>query len=200
MISSRLAVLVSGGGTNLQAIIDASRAGKMPDTTIAVVISDRENAYALERARLNGIPTVCISRGAEFENQLIAALESFDIRVVALAGFMSILSEAFVRKYADRILNIHPSLLPAFGGKGFYGLKPHEAALNRGVKITGATVHVVNEIPDGGRILRQKAVRVCANDTPETLQKRVMEKAEWVIYPKEINKFCKYKAKESAKG
>ncbi len=188
----RTAVLVSGGGTNLQAIIDKSAEGAIPSAEIVVVISDREGVYALERADKAGIPSEVVpfketGRG-EFERRLAAALESRGVEMIVLAGFMRILSADFTARYPNRILNIHPSLIPSFCGEGFYGLKVHKAALDYGVKVTGATVHFVNEIPDGGRIIMQKAVYIDDNDTPETLQKRVMREAEWVIYPEAIEK------------
>ena len=185
---ARVAVLVSGGGTNLQAIIDASAAGKIPHGEIALVISNKEGAYALERARAAGIARRVIlkkdlgSREA-FEDALSRALDGAGIDLIVLAGFMSILSPAFCAKYSGRIINVHPSLIPSFCGEGFYGLRVHEAALKKGVKVTGATVHFVNEIPDGGEIILQKAVRVYPHDTPEKLQLRVMKQAEWKILP-----------------
>ena len=181
-----MAVLVSGGGTNLQALIDAD----MPDATLALVISNVPGAYALERAKEAGIPAItCPSRGrtkAEFEAEVLSLLERNDIELIVLAGFMYILSEDFTRRYSRRILNIHPSLIPSFCGEGFYGLHVHEAALARGVKVTGATVHFVNEIPDGGEIILQKAVDICEGDTPELLQRRVMEQAEWILLPRAV--------------
>jgi phosphoribosylglycinamide formyltransferase-1 len=190
----KIAVLVSGGGTNLQALLDAERDGKIPSGTISLVISNNQNAYALERAEKAGVETAWISRkklGAEqFEQRLAETLESHEIGLVILAGFLCILSEAFTKQYPNRILNIHPSLIPSFCGAGFYGLRVHEAALARGVKITGATVHFVNEIPDGGEIILQKAVEVRPDDTPETLQRRVMEEAEWKLLPAAAEKVC----------
>lgn len=184
----RCAVLVSGGGTNLQALIDAQEAGAMPSVCLALVISNREGAYALRRAEAAGIPAALCVRGsagaAEWEENLLSLLGEHRIDLIVLAGFLSILSDDFVRRYPYRILNVHPSLIPAFCGKGFYGLRVHEAALARGVKVTGATVHFVNEIPDGGEIILQKAVRVKENDTPESLQRRVMEEAEWILLPR----------------
>lgn len=188
MSKAKVAVLVSGGGTNLQAIIDAAKAGKIPHGEIALVIANNAGAYALERAKQAGIPTrtvlkkECGSQEA-FEEAIVAALEQADIDLVVLAGFMSILSERFTARYERRILNVHPSLIPSFCGQGYYGLRVHEAALAKGVKVTGATVHFVNEIPDGGEILLQKAVDVLPGDTPETLQRRVMEQAEWLLLP-----------------
>lgn len=185
-MKTRIAVLVSGGGTNLQALIDAQlEAGE-----IVLVASSRAGVYALERAQKAGIPTVVIPKKgmtqAAFEAQLCAALTQYGVELIVLAGFLTILSEDFVRRYPRRILNIHPSLIPAFCGEGFYGLRVHEAALSRGVKLTGATVHFVNEIPDGGEIILQKAVAVEAGDTPETLQRRVMEQAEWQLLPQAV--------------
>ena len=181
------AVLVSGGGTNLQALIDRKKAGELPHADLCLVVSSNPGAYALERARAAGIKAVTVQRKGktqeEFEDGLLRALEENGIRLLVLAGFMSILSPRIIRKYPNAILNVHPSLIPAFCGKGYYGLKVHEAALQRGVKVTGATVHLVNEIPDGGPILAQKAVDVLPGDTPETLQKRVMTTCEWVLLP-----------------
>ncbi len=182
----RTAVLVSGGGTNLEALLAAEEHGLMPSVHIDLVVADRE-AYALERARNHGRKGVLIDRKAlgmrRFSEKLMETLRENGIQLVILAGFLSILPQSVVDGYRDRIINIHPSLIPSFCGKGFYGLKVHEAALERGVRITGATVHLVNEIPDGGRILIQKAVEVREGDTPEVLQKRVMEEAEWKILP-----------------
>ena len=191
----RVAVLVSGGGTNLQALIDAQARGALHSGRIALVVSSKPGAYALERAKKAGIPTVVCARKelgsqAAFENAIQAALTEHAIDVVVLAGFMSILSEAFTRRWPGRIVNVHPALIPSFCGKGMYGLKVHEAALARGVKVTGATVHLVNEVPDGGPILLQKAVEVLPGDTPETLQRRVMEQAEWVLLPQAVELLC----------
>ena len=188
MLKARIAVLVSGGGTNLQALIDAEKSGIIKSGTISLVVSNKADAYALERARLAGIPSVTLLKkelGSQeaFETTLIKLLEDEYIDLIVLAGFMSILSESFTRRFKDRIINVHPSLIPSFCGKGFYGLHVHEAALSYGVKVTGATVHFVNEIPDGGRIIAQKAVEVLPGDSPESLQKRVMEQAEWIILP-----------------
>ncbi len=188
MLRTRLAVFVSGGGTNLQALIDAQKEGKLKSGEIVLVISSSPRAYALERARINNIPSVVMQRKGfscqeEYEFQLRKVLREHNIQLIVLAGFMNILSESFTSCYPKRILNIHPSLIPSFCGKGFYGLKVHEAALSYGVKVTGATVHFVNEIPDGGEILLQKAVEVLSGDTPEILQRRVMEQAEWIILP-----------------
>ena len=186
---ARIAVLVSGGGTNLQALIDAEKAGRIKSGEIVLVVSNNRKAYALERAARAGIASAVVTKkecgSAEaFEEKLIEVLEQAGIEMIVLAGFMSILSERFTKRYKDRIINVHPALIPSFCGEGFYGLKVHEAALGYGVKVTGATVHYVNEIPDGGRIILQKAVAIRANDTPETLQRRVMEQAEWKILPR----------------
>lgn len=185
---ARIAVLVSGGGTNLQALIDAEKSGILHSGVICLVISNKAGAYALTRAGKNGIPTVTVLKkdaGSQraFEETIIRILEESRIDLIVLAGFMAILSESFTSRYDHRIINVHPSLIPSFCGAGYYGLKVHEAALQKGVKVTGATVHYVNEIPDGGEIIRQKAVKVYANDTPERLQKRVMRQAEWIILP-----------------
>ena len=185
---TKIAVLVSGGGTNLQALIDAQAAGKLPHGELAVVVSSNPTAYALERAKAAGIPAVVCSRkelGSQeaFEAAIGAALSEYGVRLIILAGFMSILSEDFTRRWPRRILNVHPSLIPSFCGKGMYGLKVNQAALEKGVKVTGATVHFVNEIPDGGEILLQRAVDIKQEDTPETLQRRVMEQAEWLLLP-----------------
>ena len=193
---ARTAILVSGGGTNLQAIIDAKKAGKIPNAELSLVVSNNPNAYAITRAEKANIPVsvVCMKDCAsrkEFEIKIIQALEAHKIDFIVLAGFMSILSEDFVRHYERRIINVHPSLIPSFCGKGFYGLKVHEAALEYGVKVTGATVHFVNEIPDGGEIILQKSVNIKKNDTPETLQRRVMEQAEWKILPRAVDVVAK---------
>ena len=184
---SRIAVLVSGGGTNLEHLLLAQEAGRIPHGKIVLTVSDSPGAYALKRAENHGIPGVCVPKKgvpqAEFEAALSKELAACRADMVILAGFLAILSPEFVRQWPDRILNIHPSLIPSFCGKGYYGLKVHEAALARGVKVTGATVHFVNEIPDGGRILLQKAVDILPGDTPEVLQRRVMEQAEWVLLP-----------------
>ena len=184
----RIAVLVSGGGTNLQALIDAQANGSLQSGEIALVVSNKPGAYALERAKRAGIETLTLTRtdcGSQegFETALMEALDSRSIGLIVLAGFMSILSASFTGHYENRMINIHPSLIPSFCGKGYYGLRVHEAALAYGVKVTGATVHYVNEVPDGGKILLQKAVSVEPGDTPETLQRRVMEQAEWRILP-----------------
>lgn len=187
MSRARIAVLVSGGGTNLEALLNAQEAGGIPHGEIVLVLSSAPGAYALERAKNHGVPGFAVPRKGvsqeEFEAGLTEKLTEYRADVIVLAGFLSILSGAFVGRWPDRILNIHPSLIPAFCGKGMYGLKVHEAALARGVKVTGATVHLVNEIPDGGRILLQKAVDILPGDTPEILQRRVMEQAEWVLLP-----------------
>ena len=184
----RIAVLVSGGGTNLQALIDAQANGSLQSGEIALVVSNKPGAYALERAKRAGLETLTLTRtdcGSQegFETALMEALDSRKIGLIVLAGFMSILSASFTGHYENRMINIHPSLIPSFCGKGYYGLRVHEAALAYGVKVTGATVHYVNEVPDGGKILLQKAVSVEPGDTPETLQRRVMEQAEWRILP-----------------
>ncbi len=193
---ARIAVLVSGGGTNLQAILDAAARGEIPDGEVAIVISDRAGAYALERAKKAGVPTLEINKKAcggqvAFEQKLIDALTINRIDLIVLAGFLSILTENFTTLYTRRIINVHPSLIPSFCGAGFYGLKVHQAALDRGVKVTGATVHFVNEIPDGGEIIAQKAVDILPGDTPEILQRRVMEQAEWIILPKAVETVSK---------
>lgn len=178
----RTAVLVSGGGTNLQALIDARRGGAMPHVELALVVSSSAGAYALERAKNAGIRAEYLEKTG-FEERLNSLLAEEGIGLIVLAGFLRILSADFTRRWAGRIINIHPSLIPSFCGSGFYGLRVHEAALARGVKLTGATVHFVNEIPDGGEIIAQRAVEVLPGDTPETLQRRVMERAEWIILP-----------------
>ena len=185
---TNIAVMVSGGGTNLQALIDAEKAGKIPHGQIRLVIASNDRAYALQRAEKENIPSVVIRHKdypvqEEFDQKIVDTLHEYQIDMVVLAGYLSILGPTMIRAYEDRIINIHPSLIPSFCGKGFYGLKVHEEALKRGVRVTGATVHLVNEIPDGGRILKQKAVEVKEGDTPETLQKRVMEQAEWILLP-----------------
>ena len=193
---ARIAVLVSGGGTNLQAILDASARGEIPDGEVTLVVSDRLGTYAMERAARAGILGLEINKKAcndqkAFEKKLVEALEKNRTDLIVLAGFLSILSEDFTSLYARRIINVHPSLIPSCCGAGFYGLKVHEAALARGVKVTGATVHFVNEIPDGGEIIAQKAVEILPEDTPETLQRRVMEQAEWIILPQSVEKISK---------
>lgn len=195
MSKIKIAVLVSGGGTNLQALIDAQKSGIIKNGEIALVISNKAEAYALKRAENAGIKTeIVIKNGAEdqqnFESKIMALLKRNGIELIVLAGFMAILSESFTSAYPKRIINVHPSLIPSFCGKGFYGLRVHEAALKYGVKVTGATVHFVNEIPDGGEIIMQKAVEIADGDTPEVLQKRVMEQAEWKILPAAVEKVC----------
>lgn len=193
---AKIAVLVSGGGTNLQALIDAEKSGIITSGEIELVISNKDGAYALTRAENANIKTYTVLRKAlgsqeNFENEIIRILDENKIDVIVLAGFMAILSEKFTSHYEKRILNVHPSLIPSFCGEGFYGLHVHEAALKKGVKVTGATVHFVNEIPDGGEIIMQKAVEIEDGDTPEILQKRVMENAEWIILPESTEKVCK---------
>ena len=195
MGKKRIAVLVSGGGTNLQALIDAQANGIIHSGEICLVISNNANAYALERAAKAGIATEVVLKkelGSQqaFEEKIKAYLSDYQIDIIVLAGFMSILSESFTSSYPKRILNVHPSLIPSFCGEGFYGLRVHQAALDYGVKVTGATVHFVNEIPDGGEIILQKAVDIQPEDTPETLQKRVMEQAEWKILPAAVEQVC----------
>ncbi len=192
---AKIAVMVSGGGTNLQALIDAQNSGIITSGKIELVISNNADAYALTRARNAGIKTFTVLKkqlGSQeaFEDGIISILDENGIDLIVLAGFMSILSEKFTSRYEKRILNVHPSLIPSFCGEGFYGLRVHRAALEKGVKVTGATVHFVNEIPDGGEIIMQKAVEVEEGDTPETLQRRVMENAEWIILPKATQKVC----------
>ena len=194
---ANIAVLVSGGGTNLQALIDAEKNGIIRSGTIRLVVSNNSKAYAVTRAENAGIRVEVLTKKAmcggsqeEFEIRLTAILEENSIDLIVLAGFMSILSEDFTKHFDKRIINVHPSLIPSFCGKGFYGLKVHEAVLKKGVKVTGATVHFVNEIPDGGEIILQKAVEVEEGDTPEILQKRVMENAEWIILPEAAEKIC----------
>lgn len=192
---AKIAVLVSGGGTNLQALIDAEKSGIIKSGKIEIVISNNGDAYALQRAKNAGIKTAVVSKKQfastdDFENAIKALITENKIDFIVLAGFMCILSENFTRDYPNRIINVHPSLIPSFCGKGFYGLHVHEAVLEYGVKVTGATVHFVNEIPDGGRIIMQKAVAVKEGDTPEILQKRVMRMAEWKILPAAVEKVC----------
>ena len=196
MKKAKIGVLVSGGGTNLQALIDASKNGIINSGEIKVVISNKADAYALKRAENAGIATEVVLKKDckdfyEFEEKIVEALTKHEIDIIVLAGFMSILSEKFTSRYPERILNVHPSLIPSFCGKGFYGLTVHEKALEYGVKVTGATVHFVNEIPDGGKIIMQKAVEIQDGDTPEILQKRVMEEAEWIILPLSTEKISK---------
>lgn len=191
MLKAKIAVLVSGGGTNLQALIDAQKSGIITSGEITLVISSSPKAYAIERAKNNGIEYAVVSKkelGSQsaFEEKIVSLLEEKEIDIIVLAGFMCILSKDFTDRYPERILNVHPSLIPSFCGESFYGLHVHEKALEYGVKVTGATVHFVNEIPDGGKIIMQKAVDIEENDTPETLQKRVMENAEWIILPRSV--------------
>lgn len=190
-----IAVLVSGGGTNLQALLDAQKRGEIPGGQISLVVSSKPGIYALERAADANVPAEVISRKDypdtdAFCDALMETLEQHDIDLVVLAGFLSILNEAFIRSYPNRIINVHPSLIPSFCGQGYYGLKVHECALERGVKVTGATVHFVNEEPDGGPIILQRAVNILSGDTPEILQKRVMEEAEWKLLPQAVALFC----------
>ena len=201
---TRIAVLVSGGGTNLQALLDAQRAGKLPHGNIALVVSNNPEAYALTRAGNFGVETAVLTRSgcgnqALFEEKLQEILQEHGIELLVLAGFMSILSAGFTGAWPRRILNVHPSLIPSFCGKGYYGLRVHEEALRYGVKVTGATVHFVNEIPDGGEILLQKAVAVQPGDTPETLQRRVMEQAEWILLPQAVEQVSAALAEEKGK-
>ncbi len=196
MKTKNIAVLVSGGGTNLQAIIDAFKEGNITNGKLALVLSSNPNAYALERASNNGIESCVIQKGhsrEDFSNSILKKLEECDIDIIVLAGFMHILSGEIINRYQNKILNVHPALIPSFCGEGFYGLRVHKAALEKGVKVTGATVHFVNEIADGGPIILQKAVYIEENDTPETLQKRVMENAEWEILPKALDLLCNEK-------
>ncbi len=191
----RVAVLVSGGGTNLQAILDAQDRGEISHASVVLVIANNSKAYALERAKRAGVPTKVLLKKqlggqAPFEQALTEALEQAGIDLIVLAGFMTILSEDFTRRFDHRIINVHPSLIPSFCGEGYYGLRVHEAALEKGVKVTGATVHYVNEIPDGGEIILQKAVAVLPGDTPEILQRRVMEQAEWILLPRAIEEIA----------
>lgn len=201
MLKVRIAVLVSGGGTNLQALIDAQKAGIIKSGEIELVVASNDKAYALQRAAASGIETAVASKKelgsqSRFEEALCALMSENDIDLIVMAGFMSILTKDFTDKYPMRIINIHPSLIPSFCGKGFYGIHVHEAALEYGVKVTGATVHYVNEIPDGGRIIMQKAVEVRDGDSPETLQRRVMEEAEWKILPEAVEIICQKIAEE----
>jgi phosphoribosylglycinamide formyltransferase-1 len=196
-MKARVAVLVSGGGTNLQALLDAAASGILKSGEIVLIVSSRADAYALTRARCAGIEALTITR-ADGEQALLKALESRAIDLIVLAGYLTILSSDLVRRYENRIVNVHPSLIPAFCGKGFYGLKPHEEALRRGVKVTGATVHLVDEIPDGGKILAQKAVSVLPGDTPVILQRRVMVEAEWVLLPRAVEDLCAVIVKEKS--
>lgn len=198
---AKVAVLVSGGGTNLQALIDAQKSGKIKSGEITLVISNNPDAYALKRAEASGIKNIAIDKKSlkshgEFEEILIDTLKKNDIDLIVLAGFMSILTENFTKTFKQRIINVHPSLIPSFCGKGFYGVRVHEAALRYGVKVTGATVHYVNEIPDGGEIILQKPVKILKNDSPKTLQERVMKEAEWIILPRACEMVSKKILKE----
>ena len=200
-MKTQIAVLVSGGGTNLQALIDAQNRGELVSGEIKLVVSNNPGAYALERAKKAGIPGVVCSRKAlgsqeAFEAAISEQLTAYGIELIVLAGFMSILSEDFTKRWPERIINVHPSLIPSFCGQGFYGLRVHEAALAYGVKVTGATVHFVNEVPDGGRIILQKAVDIEEGDTPAALQRRVMEQAEWKILPAALEKVAAELEKE----
>ena len=193
MSNIKTAVFVSGGGTNLQALLDAKNSGIITDADFTLVLSSNEQAYALTRAENAGIKTAVVSRKAaenqqDFEQQILKILDENEIELIVLAGFMSILSADFTRRYDERIINVHPALIPSFCGKGYYGLHVHEAALEYGVKVSGATVHFVNEVPDGGKIIMQKAVDVHDDDTPESLQRRIMEQAEWIILPQSVQK------------
>ena len=203
MVKTKIAVLVSGGGTNLQALLDAQTAGELTAGEIVLVVASNPQAYALTRAARAGVPAVVCSRKelgsqAAFEAAISQALAEHGVELIILAGFMSILSEDFTRQWPRRILNVHPSLIPSFCGQGYYGLKVHEAALAYGVKLTGATVHFVNEVPDGGEILLQKAVEVLPGDTPEVLQRRVMEQAEWKLLPQAAQKIAEEIGREKA--
>ncbi|RKJ58157.1 phosphoribosylglycinamide formyltransferase [bacterium 1XD42-1] len=194
----RVVVLVSGGGTNLQALIDAQQRGELKNGFLACVISSNPDAYALERARQAGISTKVVSRKSyasweAYDEALLAALKEAQADLIVLAGFLLVLGEKVVKAYDRRMINVHPSLIPSFCGDGYYGLRVHEAALEYGVKVTGATVHFVNEVTDGGQIILQKAVDIHEDDTPESLQKRVMEEAEWVLLPKAVSLFCEGK-------
>ena len=195
-----IAVFVSGSGTNLQAILDAQKNGIITSGEVVLVVSNKPGVFALERAKNAGVEAIVINKkelgAVQFENELVSLLKERGIELIVLAGFMCILSKDFTSRYENRILNVHPALIPSFCGEGFYGLRVHEAALSYGVKVTGATVHFVNEIPDGGRIIAQKAVEIQENDTPEILQKRVMEEAEWIILPNAIEKVSNKLAEE----
>ena len=200
MKKARIAVFVSGGGTNLEALLKAQESGAIPHGEIVLVCASNETAYALTRAANHGVPGVAVPKKnrsqEEFEAALTAHLKEHRIDLIVLAGFLSILSENFVKQWPDRIINVHPSLIPSFCGKDYYGLRVHEAALEKGVKVTGATVHIVNEIPDGGRILLQKAVEIQPDDTPEVLQRRVMEQAEWILLPQATEMLSKQISEE----
>jgi phosphoribosylglycinamide formyltransferase-1 len=195
MLKKRVAVLVSGGGTNLQALLDAQAGGQLRSGQLVLVVADRPGAYALQRATAAGLKACLLDKKAagqqKFEAQLLELLEAENIDLIVLAGFLTILSADFTRRYERRIINIHPALIPAFCGAGFYGLKVHEAALERGVKLSGATVHFVNEITDGGEIIAQQAVSVLPGDTPQSLQQRIMEQAEWQLLPRAVEEVCK---------
>ncbi len=193
--SLRVAIFVSGGGTNMQAILDAKDAGKIPCGQIALALASNPSAYALERAKKHEIPSVVVRKkdfasAAQYDEKILSVLRENRIDLVVLAGFLSIIGKRVVEVYRDRIINVHPSLIPSFCGDGFYGLKVHEAALSYGVKVTGATVHFVNEVTDGGRIIAQKAVEILPGDTPEILQRRVMEQAEWILLPQAVADLC----------
>ena len=195
-MTKKIAVFVSGGGTNLQAILDAQEEGRITSGKVCLLISNRSKAYALERAKNAGVPAKVIRKmdcadQAEFEERITAELEKYKIDLIVLAGWLAILSPAFTKRYDHRIINVHPSLIPSFCGEGYYGLRVHEEALKKGVKVTGATVHFVNEIPDGGEIIAQKPVRVHPGDTPEKLQKRVMRQAEWKLLPAAVEEICR---------
>ena len=200
MKKARIAVFVSGGGTNLEALLKAQETGAIPHGEIVLVCASNETAYALTRAANHGVPGVAVPKKnrsqEEFEAALTAHLKEHRIDLIVLAGFLSILSEDFVKQWPDRIINVHPSLIPSFCGKDYYGLRVHEAALEKGVKVTGATVHIVNGIPDGGRILLQKAVEIQPDDTPEVLQRRVMEQAEWILLPQATEMLSKQISEE----
>ena len=201
LTKARIAVFVSGGGTNLEALLQAQEAGAIPHGEIVLVCASNETAYALTRAANHGVPGVAVPKKkmtqAEFESELSRHLQEYHVDLIVLAGFLSILSADFVKQWPERIINVHPALIPSFCGKGMYGLKVHEAALAYGVKVTGATVHLVNEIPAGGRILLQKAVEILPDDTAETLQRRVMEQAEWILLPQAAELLCKQLVGES---
>ena len=199
MNQTKIAVLVSGGGTNLQALIDQWNQGNLPDGELALVVSSKPGVFALERAKKAGIPSAVVPKkgNAEFEQQLLSLLKEHEIQLIVLAGFLCILSKEFVSQYQNRIINVHPSLIPSFCGEGFYGLGVHQAALDYGVKVTGATVHFVNEIPDGGQIILQKAVEILPEDTAESLQQRVMKEAEWELLPRACQQVAKQIREES---
>jgi len=205
MLKVNVAVLVSGSGTNLQALIDACKSGIIKSGEIKTIISSKEGVYALDRAKQNGIKNFCVPKKEypvqqEFEKKLLELLKQEGTELIVLAGFMCVLSADFVNQYKDRIINVHPALIPSFCGDGFYGLKVHKAALDYGVKVSGATVHYVNEVTDGGKIILQKAVNIKKDDTPELLQKRIMEEAEWKILPKACELVCKQVKKEQKNG